>query len=104
MTPLTFRAKGWLEKDGKVVAGSGKIRLLEYVESEGSISRAAKAMGMSYRHAWGIVKQMEEIAGSKLVTSSRGGSDGGKTGLTSLGKKLLKEYHAGEVRLEKAGF
>ena len=104
MTKLSFRAKGWLEKDGKVVAGGGKIQLLEYVQSEGSISSAAKAMNMSYRHAWGIVKDMEKAAGGKLVESSRGGSSGGKTGLTALGMKLIKEYHAGEKKLKESGF
>ena len=100
MTELVFRAKGWLEVNGKVVAGSGKVRLLELVASEGSITKAAKAMGMSYRHAWGILKDMEKIAGGKLVSSSRGGSTGGKTGLTPLGKEILDRYKEGQERLE----
>ena len=104
MSKMEFRAKGWLERNGKVVAGKGRITLLEHIESEGSISSAAKVMGMSYRHAWGILKDMETASGGKLVTSSRGGSSGGRTGLTKLGKQLIKDYHEGEKRLEDGGF
>jgi molybdate transport system regulatory protein len=53
-----MRSKFWIENKGEVVLGSGKAALLHAIERDGSIQRAAEEFGMSYRHAWGIIKKM----------------------------------------------
>lgn len=56
-------------------------------------------MGMSYRHAWGIIQRMEQIYGEKLVLSERGGSEKGMTRLTDAGEKLLRTFEDSVSRL-----
>jgi 8-oxo-dGTP diphosphatase len=92
---IDLNAKGWLEKDGQFLLGEGRARLLALSNESNSISETAKEMKMSYRHAWGVIKEMESAVGKKLVRSERGGSVGGKTELTTAGKKLLSDYERG---------
>jgi 8-oxo-dGTP diphosphatase len=87
-----LRLKMWLVKDGEFVLSDGRARLLRMIKETKSISMAAKEMGMSYRHAWGILHRVAENAGGDIVTSSRGGKKGGETSLTRLGEEILAEY------------
>lgn len=79
-------------KDDKFVMGEGRARLLELIESTGSISDAASEMNMSYRHAWGVIKGMEEVIHESIVFTRRGGKEGGGTELTEKGRDLLNAY------------
>ncbi len=105
---ISLNAKAWLEKDGVVLLGGGRARILEFIDDTHSLSKTAKEMKMSYRHVWGIIREMEDAVGAPLVTSERGGMGGGKTELTSAGKKLLADYSRGitSVRqfLDNQGF
>ncbi|UCE75155.1 MAG: NUDIX domain-containing protein, partial [Methanomassiliicoccales archaeon] len=87
--------KAWLEKDNKFLISEGRAKILRLIGETGSLSKTAKKMKMSYRHLWGIVKEMEKAAGKKLVKSERGGKSGGRTELTPSGKRLLEEYQRG---------
>lgn len=82
----------WLEtkKDGMLL-GLGRIQLLELVEELGSLNKAAAAMGMSYRAAWGRMKQTETVLGAPLVERS-----GPKKGfeLTPLGHDIVRMFRA----------
>jgi len=62
------------------------------IEREGSLNRAAKKLRMSYRHAWGIVRELERELGFKIVRAIRGGERGGGTQLTERGRALTREY------------
>lgn len=95
-----MRAKTWLERNGTFVVGEGKARLLKYIDETGSISAAARKMGMSYRHAWGVVKDMSRAVGKDVVESSRGGSGGGRTKLSATGRKMLQVYEDGNSRIQ----
>jgi len=99
MTKL--RAKVWLEKDGVPVLGGGRAELLEKIDEEGSIRKAAEKLGMSYRHAWGIIKKINRAWGREVVRSTRGGKKGGKTTLTEGGRALLKEYYEKIAALDR---
>jgi len=87
---------------GKSLMGAGRANLLKRIRDSGSLSRAAKEMGMSYRLAWGIVHHMEDVCGEKIVHSARGGSARGKTVLTDFGNELLAEFERSERSIEKA--
>ena len=76
------------------MAGDGKINLLQKIGETGSIQRAAAKMGMSYRHAWGFIKKMEERAGIRFIETKIGGKEGGGARLTSQGRDFLKRYFA----------
>ncbi len=87
-----FKSKNWLEKDGKVIIGEGRATLLKFILEFESLTKAAEEMGMSYRHAWGIVQEINEVLGKEIIHSERGGVDGGKTQLTDEGKRLLEDF------------
>lgn len=64
----TVRLHIWLEEDDKTVFfGTGRAMLLDMIQKHGSIKKAAKAMGMSYRAAWGKIKASEKALGVQLV-------------------------------------
>lgn len=91
---ISLRTKIWLRRDGKVVFGEGLARLLYGIDHLGSLSRAAKEEGTSYRHAWGDIKRAEERLGFPLLERSVGGVAGGGSRLTEKGHQLLKGYEA----------
>ncbi len=99
---MEIKYKMWLEKDGEVIAGNGKVGLLKMIEEQGSIQKAAEKYGMSYRHAWGIVQKMERRSGIKLVETQIGGKEGGGAQVTLQGKRLLKQYDAFRRGLDQA--
>ncbi|MEA3255484.1 MAG: LysR family transcriptional regulator [Candidatus Altiarchaeota archaeon] len=90
---MEARSKVWIEKEGKPVFGDGRAVLLETIDRLGSINKAAKEMNMSYRHAWGEIRLMEERLGIKLVETKTGGRRGGGSKLTGEGKNFLGNYH-----------
>jgi molybdate transport system regulatory protein len=71
----------------KIGLGPGKVELLVLLEKTGSISEAARRMGMSYMKAWLLIKSMKP-----LVTISRGGQNGGGAELTDAGRKAVALY------------
>lgn len=89
---MQLRYKFWFESDRGYVFGKGAYELLKRIEEEGSIRKASMRMKLSYRHAWGMIQEIEENLGFKVVESLRGGRGGGETRLTEEGKKLLRMY------------
>ena len=90
----TMRLHLWLEDGTEMMLGLGRAMLLTKVDELGSLNKAAKALGMSYRAAWGKIKQSEEMIGQPLVEKS--GPRSGFT-LTPLGRELtenFKRWHA----------
>ena len=74
--------------DSQIALGPGKVDLLEEIERSGSISQAARELGLSYRRAWTLVDTMNKSFKSYLVEGSAGGGKGGGSHLTPLGKKI----------------
>ncbi len=77
---MRIRSKVWIEVEGEPVFGRGRRFLLEAIDSHGSINRAAKETGVSFRRAWSHIKTMEERLGVKLVERTVGGRNGGGRG------------------------
>jgi molybdate transport system regulatory protein len=82
--------------------GPGKIRLLEAIGKTGSISRAGRALGMSYRRAWLLVDDMNRCFRAPVVTTQPGGARGGGAALTPFGTELIESYRAIEARATAA--
>jgi molybdate transport system regulatory protein len=74
--------------------GPGKIELLEQIASFGSISAGARQMGMSYKHAWDLVEEMNRIFGKPVVTAQTGGKRGGGAQLTPVGLAVVSRFRA----------
>jgi molybdate transport system regulatory protein len=83
---IDFGAHGYL--------GPGKIALMELISKYGSISAAGKDMGMSYRRAWLLVDEINQIFREPLVEKKMGGSGGGGARLTKLGRDIVGRYRA----------
>ncbi len=86
------------ESDGR--RGKGRIELLEKIAELGSISAAAKALGLSYKGAWEAVDAMNNLAAAPLVARVSGGRGGGSTALTPFGLQALSAFRRleGEYR------
>ncbi len=81
-----------------IAMGPGKADLLQAIEAEGSITGAARRMGMSYRRAWLLVEVMNESFRGPLVETARGGRRGGGARLTPLGRQALERYRDMEAK------
>lgn len=89
---------------GKALSfGPGKADLLDQIGQSGSISAAARAMGMSYRRAWLLVDEMNRTFRLPLVESLRGGAHGGGARLTEAGKTALAHFREIEAATLHAG-
>jgi molybdenum ABC transporter molybdate-binding protein len=75
----------WVERAGQTILGPGRLELLEGIARHHSISAAARHIGMSYRHAWQMVQEINQAAGEPLVIASTGGVKGGGAQLSPLG-------------------
>ena len=94
----------WVEREGQAVLAEGRAELLAAIDTEHSITRAAKAAGMSYRRAWNLIQEVNEAAGEPLVAAAVGGKEGGGARLTENGRLALAVYE--DVRrslIESAG-
>ena len=72
--------------------GPGKIRLLQSIAGQRSISAAARAEGMSYRRAWLLTDQMNKTFGAPVVETHTGGNTRGGAKLTPLGEEIVARY------------
>ena len=81
--------------------GAGKVRLMELVEKTGSISAAAREMGMSYRRAWLLIEEANALYDAALVETSAGGAGGGGARLTKLGAEVIVAYRKVESAVAK---
>jgi len=72
--------------------GPGKIELLRAIDQHGSLSEAAKSIGLSYRRAWLLVKDLNDTFSRPITTSTVGGRTGGGVCVTPLGKMLIGAY------------
>jgi molybdate transport system regulatory protein len=82
--------------------GPGKIRLLELIDETGSISAAGRAMNMSYRRAWLLTEELNDLFREPVITTKLGGKAGGGAELTSFGRSLVRRYRDMEAKAQAA--
>jgi molybdate transport system regulatory protein len=73
--------------------GPSKTKLLESIRDTGSISAAARDMGMSYKRAWVLLDSINQVFTEPVVTAAPGGAGGGGASLTPFGVELLERYN-----------
>ncbi len=98
MARLTIR----LDFDSGRRLGAGKIALLEAIERTGSISAAGRAHAMSYRRAWMLVDEMNQLFVAPLVAAHHGGAKGGGAHLTEQGRRIVALYRDAEAKMRAA--
>jgi molybdate transport system regulatory protein len=82
----------WMTVGGENLGGPGRIALLAQIGECGSITRAAKAVKLSYKAAWDAIDSMNNLAGEALVERVTGGKGGGGTRLTPRGRQLVDNF------------
>ncbi|KWN09569.1 molybdenum-dependent transcriptional regulator [Burkholderia territorii] len=90
--PLELGGELWLRAGAQTLGGATRIALLAAIGDTGSITRAAKAVGLSYKAAWDAIDTMNNLAGEPLVTRSTGGKGGGGTTLTPRATSLIAAF------------
>src|SRR5687767_5171818 len=78
--------------------GPGKVGLLEAIAETGSIRAAGSRFKMSYRRAWELVAELNEMFAAPLVIAEAGGRGGGGAALTPLGEKVAKGFRTMEAK------
>jgi len=91
---IVFPSGGWL--------GPGKAALLDAIDDTGSISAAARHLGMSYRRAWQLLDNIKDLFTTPVVEAGAGGSHGGGASLTPFGRSVVRRYRSIERRIAKA--
>lgn len=92
--PLELGGSVWLRAGQQTLGGAARIALLAAIRDTGSITSAAKAVGVSYKAAWDAVDAMNNLAGEPLVMRAAGGKGGGGTTLTPRAHRLIETFHA----------
>ena len=86
------KLKVWVTFGDDLKFGDGRARLLEAIEKQGSLRKAAEEFEMSYRNAWGYLRELEAAAGFKFVERAPGGGPQSGMRLTRAGKRFLERY------------
>jgi molybdate transport system regulatory protein len=90
-----------LKVNDLVLLGPGKADLLDAIDRTGSISAAARAMGMSYRRAWLLLDEVSRHLDQPVVDASFGGKGGGGARLTAFGRSVRDCYRRMQARTEQ---
>jgi len=87
-----FRGRVWIDGTDGTFLGYGRVVLLERIREFGSITKAAKSMEMSYRHAWDLVDSMNRQAKRPFVELATGGKGGGGARVTEDGERAIQLF------------
>ena len=95
---LTLRVLG----KRRPAMGPGKAELIERIAQTGSISAAARAMGMSYRRAWQLVEALNKDYREPVIVTAAGGRRGGGARATPFGRRLVRMFRGMENKASAA--
>ncbi|OED39481.1 molybdenum transporter [Flavobacteriaceae bacterium (ex Bugula neritina AB1)] len=87
-----IKSRIWIEGTKGVFLGEGRIKILKTIIKEGSLSKAAKSLGMSYKKAWNLVNSINKNAQFPVVVTNTGGHGGGSTIVTEYGMKMISSF------------
>jgi molybdate transport repressor ModE-like protein len=99
-TKLYLKTKNWIEnRDEELLFSKGKIDILELIDQHGSISKAAKAMGMSYKKAWTHIKLLQSHLEDEILITQKGAGKDSGTRLTPIAKEFIENYRTMHERI-----
>jgi molybdate transport system regulatory protein len=90
-----------LRREGRFLVGRDRIKLLEAVAEYGSITKAAKVVGFSYKTAWDAVNAINNLLPSPAFVTKAGGRSGGGAEVTAEGRRLIATFNRLEERLSR---
>jgi molybdate transport system regulatory protein len=91
-----------IDFDAGTSFGPGKVALLERIDACGSLSQAARDLGLSYRRAWNLLDDLNHAFAEPVVATATGGARGGGARVTAFGQRLIKAYRRVETAAAKA--
>lgn len=98
---ITVDGRFWINRDSQTFLGPGRVELLEQIAAGHSIAEAARQLGMSYKTAWDMLNEVNQLADEPLFISVKGGRHGGGTTITPYGQQVItlfrhieREYQA----------
>ncbi len=86
------RVKVWVVFGSRLKFGEGRARLLEAIDEVGSLKQAVEQFAMSYRNAWGYLRDLEAAAGFKFLERAPGRGPSGGTRLTPRGRQFVTQF------------
>ncbi|MGM0519573.1 MAG: winged helix-turn-helix domain-containing protein [Campylobacterota bacterium] len=90
---MEVKVKVWIDDDkGNLIFGGGKTEVLKHIDQTGSISNAAKKVGMNYKKAWSHIKILEEYIEDELVLTQKGRGEDSGTSLTPKAREIIQAY------------
>src|SRR5512145_316352 len=89
---MKAKLKVWIVFGDRVKLGDGRAQLLELIDELGSLRKAVARLEMSYRNAWGYLRDLEQAAGFKLLERHAGGGPAGGMHLTKRGREFVATY------------
>ena len=92
----------WVIFGKQLKFGDGRARLLDLIDERGSLRQASAELGMSYRNAWGYLRELEKAAGFKFVERAPGGNPPSGMRLTARGREFLARYGTFQRGLDRA--
>jgi molybdate transport system regulatory protein len=92
----------WVTFGGRLKFGDGRARLLDLIDARGSLLQAAKELEMSYRRAWGYLRDLERAAGFKVLERAPGGGPRSGMRLTAAGRRFVDRYWRFRAGLDTA--
>ena len=98
---MFYKIRLSLRNDDGSFMGIGLVYLLRAIESNASIRKAAASMSLSYPKALRIIRRLEEVLGTRVVITTRGGSAGGGATVTPEGKLIVARFEAFNSALHK---
>src|SRR5262245_15066494 len=98
---MSLEASISLTSDHARAVGRDRIRLLEAVAREGSITAGAKAVGLTYKAAWDALDAMANLFGQPLLVTRAGGKAGGGAAITATGLRVIEAFHRLEAEMTR---
>src|SRR3989304_6152572 len=98
---VRHKLRVWVVLKGRVKFGDGRAQLLELIDELGSLKKAVARLGMSYRNAWGYLRELEQAAGFRILERGPGGGPASGTRLTRRGRQFLARYRRFREGVEK---
>ena len=89
-----IKSRIWIEADGNILLGEGRVSLLKAIEATGSLTKASKSLGMSYKKAWSLIDAVNKRAEKPVTITNIGGKGGGGATLTPYGKSLVNTFES----------
>lgn len=96
-----LKIKCWIEEDGEKFYGPGPHELLKKIQKEGSLSKAAEQMHLSYKKAWEMVQRLNQFSKEALVILKKGGQHGGGAEVSLYALEIIKEYDELQLKVRQ---